>query len=67
MNRHEFRKLFKCVGPVVLPVIHVLDNAQAERNVRVLAVGSIQSPRSLALSSDRSQALASSRVRNVRE
>ena len=36
MNRHEFRKLFKCVGPVVLPVIHVLDNAQAERNVRVL-------------------------------
>ncbi|MCA3574937.1 MAG: adenine phosphoribosyltransferase [Aestuariivirga sp.] len=36
MNRHDFRKLFKCVGPVVLPVIHVLDNAQAERNVRVL-------------------------------
>jgi hypothetical protein len=36
MNRHDFRKLFKCVGPVVLPVIHVLDNAQAERNVRIL-------------------------------
>lgn len=36
MNRHEFRKLFKCVGPVVLPVIHVLDTAQAERNVRIL-------------------------------
>ena len=36
MNRHDFRKLFKCVGPVVLPVIHVLDNAQAERNLRVL-------------------------------
>ena len=24
------------MGPVVLPVIHVLDNAQAERNVRIL-------------------------------
>lgn len=36
MNRHDFRKLFKCVGPVVLPVIHVLDIAQAERNVRIL-------------------------------
>jgi hypothetical protein len=36
MNRHAFRKLFKCVGPVVLPVIHVLDDAQAERNVRIL-------------------------------
>lgn len=36
MNRYDFRKMFKCVGPVVLPVIHVQDNAQAERNVRVL-------------------------------
>jgi len=36
MNRHDFRKLFKSVGPAVLPVIHVLDNAQAERNVRIL-------------------------------
>ena len=36
MNRHDFRKMFKTVGPVVLPVIHVQDNAQAERNVRVL-------------------------------
>jgi hypothetical protein len=36
MNRHDFRKFFKCVGPAVLPVIHVLDNAQAERNVRIL-------------------------------
>jgi hypothetical protein len=36
MNRHAFRKLFKAVGPVVLPVIHVLDNAQAERNVRIV-------------------------------
>ncbi|MCB1378621.1 MAG: adenine phosphoribosyltransferase [Alphaproteobacteria bacterium] len=36
MDRVAFRKYFKSVGPVVLPVIHVLDNAQAERNVRVL-------------------------------
>lgn len=36
MKRHEFRKLFKSVGPAVLPVIHVTDNAQAERNVRIL-------------------------------
>jgi uncharacterized protein len=38
MNRNDFRKMFKSVGPVVLPVIHVQDNAQAERNVRV-AIG----------------------------
>ena len=36
MNRHDFRKLFKSVGPAILPVIHVLDNQQAERNVRIL-------------------------------
>lgn len=36
MNRVAFRKHFKAVGPVVLPVVHVLDNAQAERNVRIL-------------------------------
>ena len=36
MTRHDFRKLFKSVGPAVLPVIHVTDEAQAERNVRVL-------------------------------
>ena len=36
MTRHEFRKLFKSVGPAVLPVIHVTDTAQAERNVRIL-------------------------------
>jgi uncharacterized protein len=34
MNRNDFRKMFKSVGPVVLPVIHVQDNAQATRNVR---------------------------------
>jgi uncharacterized protein len=38
MNRNDFHKMFKSVGPVVLPVIHVQDNAQAERNVRV-AIG----------------------------
>lgn len=38
MNRSSFHKMFKSVGPVVLPVIHVTDNAQAERNVRV-AIG----------------------------
>lgn len=36
MTRHEFRKLFKSVGPAVLPVIHVTDNEQATRNVRIL-------------------------------
>lgn len=36
MKRAEFRKLFKSIGPVVLPVIHVTDNEQAERNVRIL-------------------------------
>lgn len=36
MNRTDFRKMFKSVGPAVLPVIHVQDKAQAERNVRTL-------------------------------
>jgi hypothetical protein len=36
MNRQDFRKMFKVVGPAVLPVIHVLDSAQAERNIRIL-------------------------------
>ncbi len=35
MRRSEFHKLFKSPGPVVMPVIHVLDAAQAERNVRL--------------------------------
>jgi predicted TIM-barrel enzyme len=38
MERNIFHKLFKSPGPVVLPVIHVLDNDQAERNVRA-AIG----------------------------
>jgi uncharacterized protein len=36
VNRTDFHKLFKSPGPVVLPVVHVLDNVQAERNVRIL-------------------------------
>jgi uncharacterized protein len=36
MRRAEFHKLFKSTGPAVLPVIHVVDKAQAERNIRVL-------------------------------
>ena len=35
MNRTEFRKSFKTIGPAVLPVIHVVDAEQAIRNVRV--------------------------------
>lgn len=35
MNRQDFHKLFKSPGPVVLPVIHVLDAEQTERNLRV--------------------------------
>lgn len=33
MDRYEFQKLFKSTGPAILPVIHALDMAQAERNV----------------------------------
>lgn len=36
MNRNDFHKLFKTPGPVVLPVIHVLDTARTLRNVNVL-------------------------------
>ena len=36
MNRFAFRKFFKAAGPVVLPVIHVLDAPQAERNIQIL-------------------------------
>lgn len=36
MDRREFHKLFKvAVGPAVLPVIHVLEEAQTTRNVRL--------------------------------
>ena len=36
MNRNAFHKLFKTPGPVVLPVIHVLDSARTARNVQAL-------------------------------
>lgn len=40
MNRYAFHKAFRSPGPVVLPVIHVLDDAQAESNVATaLAAG----------------------------
>ena len=34
MQRYEFRKMFNSTGPVVLPVIHVLDTPRTLRNVR---------------------------------
>ncbi len=34
MHRYTFKKLFKCSGPVILPVIHVIDIVQTHRNVR---------------------------------
>ncbi len=34
MQRDDFHKLFKSTGPVVLPVIHVLDTSRTLRNVR---------------------------------
>ena len=36
MTRNDFHKLFKTPGPVVLPVIHVLDTPRTLRNVEVL-------------------------------
>ena len=36
-SRWAFRKAFRGVGPAVMPVIHVLDRAQAERNAAVAA------------------------------
>lgn len=35
MNRSEFHLKFGSRNPIVLPVIHVLDHAQAKRNVTV--------------------------------
>ena len=37
MTRAEFHRLFKCPGPVVTPVIHVLDREQVLRNIRLAA------------------------------
>jgi hypothetical protein len=38
MDRTDFHKSFKTVGPAVTPVIHVIDQAQAARNV-AMAIG----------------------------
>ncbi len=35
MNRQAFKTYFSATNLVVLPVIHVLDNAQAERNIAI--------------------------------
>ena len=35
MDRSYFHKLFKTIGPAVLPVIHVLDERQAIRNIKI--------------------------------
>ena len=37
MNRFEFRKLFKSVGPAVLAVVHAREREQVVRNVHVAA------------------------------
>jgi hypothetical protein len=39
MDRNEFKKFFSAKSPVVLPVIHVLDNEQAETNTRLAIEG----------------------------
>jgi predicted TIM-barrel enzyme len=39
MNRQDFRKKFNTSGPVVLPVIHVLDADQSRRNIEVAQDG----------------------------
>lgn len=39
VNRQEFKELFSSKGLVVLPVIHVLDNKQAERNAKLAIDG----------------------------
>lgn len=35
MNRSEFHQMFDCAGPVVIPVIHVLDVEQTARNIDI--------------------------------
>ena len=33
MQRFDFHEFFQCSGPVILPVIHVLDDARTAANV----------------------------------
>ncbi len=35
MHRQDIKKYFKCCGPAILPVIHVLDKDQTARNVAI--------------------------------
>lgn len=39
MHRRDFKKQFGVSGPVILPVIHVLDSEQAQRNIEVAIAG----------------------------
>ena len=39
MNRQDFRKKFGATGPVILPVIHVLDDEQAKTNIEAAIAG----------------------------
>ena len=42
MVRSEFHRLFKCVGPSVLPVIHVQELGQVRRNVEIAISQGVQ-------------------------
>ncbi len=39
MNRNDFRRFFGASGPVILPVIHVLDAEQTRRNIEIAISG----------------------------
>ena len=39
MNRYDFQQRFNASGPIVLPVIHVIDAEQAQMNIEVAIAG----------------------------
>jgi len=39
MDRNDFKRAFGATGPVILPVIHVLDSEQAELNIKAAISG----------------------------
>ena len=39
MDRNDFKQNFGATGPVILPVIHVLDSEQAEQNIKTAVAG----------------------------
>jgi len=41
MNRSKFHQLFACPGPVVMPVIHVLDSQQTANNIDIALAGGV--------------------------